>query len=255
VKLEDMERGWIPPDGLGYSGLRPVRLTPGGWVLAVVAAIFMLGGPVLGVYLWNQSQRQGAARERLDREGVAAQAAITRLWRTGGKSPSDRVSYRFEDGTAIVTGTSHVPSRTWRTLHVGDTLPVRYVPADPSINHPAAWPMDVTPDWLSFLIAAILIGEAGLILFMLWRQWYLLGEGRPAPGVVLDARRVGSRSTVRYEFRALSGAVLKGRCRSKSPAIPGEGSAVCVLYDPENPKRNAMYPFQLVRLEGARKKR
>jgi hypothetical protein len=255
VKFEDVARGWVPPDGLGYSGLRPVRLAPGGWVLAVVAAIFVVGGPVLGVYLWNQSQSQSAARERLGREGVAAEATIVRLRRTGGESPSDRVSYRFEAGTAIVTGTSRVPLRTRRTLHVGDTLPVRYVPADPSINHPVGWEMNVTPAWLSFLTVAILIGDAGLVAFVLWRQWYLLGEGRPAPGVVLKARRVGRRSTVRYEFRALNGAVMKGRCSSKWTAYPGEGSTVTVLYDPENPKHNAVYPFQLVRLEGARIKR
>jgi hypothetical protein len=138
---------------------------------------------------------------------------------------------------------------------VGDTVPVRYVPADPTINHPAGWQMDVTPEWLPFLIAAILIADAGLVAFMLWRQWYLLGEGRPALGIVLTARRTGRRSIVRYEFRGLNGAVMKGRCSSKSRTLWGEGSTVCILYDPENPKRNAVYPFQLVRLEGARTKR
>jgi hypothetical protein len=254
VKLEDVDKGWTPPDGLGYSGLRPVRLSPGGWVVAVMVVVFLIGGPVLGVYLWNQSHRQGATRDRLNREGVAAQATITRLWRTGGKSPSDRMSYRFDAGTTPATGSTHAPSHIWRTLHVGDTVPVRYVPADPTINHPAAWEMDVTPEWVSFLVVAALVFDAALVALVLWRQWYLLGEGRPAPGVVIRVRGAGRRATVRYEFRGLNGAVIKGRCGKVSRAL-SEGSTVCVLYDPENPKRNAMYPFQLVRLEGARSRR
>jgi hypothetical protein len=255
VKLEDVERGWTPPDGMGYSGLRPVRLAPGGLVPPVMAFVCVIGGPVLGVYLWNQSQRQTAARERLDRDGVPAEATITRLWRTSGKSPSDRVSYRFKAGATLVTGSTHVPSRIWRTLHVGDTLPVRYVPADAMINHPAGWPMDVTQEWLAYMVAAIFMGDGALVIAILWRQWYLLGEGRPAPGIVVKKRGAGRRAMVRYEFRALSGAVLKGRCGARSQSVPGEGSAVCVLYDPENPKRNAVYPLQLVRLEGARTQR
>lgn len=255
MTLKDVEQGWRPPDGMGYSGLRPVRLTAAGYLLAAITAVFAIGGPVLGVTLWNRSQEQTAFRERLDREGVAAQGTIDRLWHIGGESPTDHVSYRFEAGTTPVTGSTQVPSRIWRTLHVGDMLPVRYVPGDPSLNHPSGWPVNVTAEWLPFLMAAIVMGDAGLVFWILWRQWHLLGEGRPAPGLVLKARRTGRRVMVRYEFRALSGAVMKGRCSTNSTAVQGEGSAVAILYDPENPKRNAVYPFHLVRLEGAKNRR
>jgi hypothetical protein len=255
MTLKDVEQGWKPPDGMGYSGMRPVKLTAAGFVLAVMTAVFAIGGPVLGVTLWNRSNTESSARTRLDREGVAAQAAIDRLWHVGGESPTDHVSYHFEAGATPVTGSSQSPSSIWRTLHVGETLPVRYVAGDPTINHPTGWPMNVTPEWLAYLVGTIVLGDAGLMLWIVWRQWHLLGEGRPTPGLVLKARRTGRRVMVRYEFRALSGALVKGRCSTNSGAVAGEGSAITVLYDLENPKRNAPYPFQLVRLEGARDRR
>jgi hypothetical protein len=48
-----------------------------------------------------------------------------------------------------------------------------------------------------------------------------------------------------YEFPLLSGAVASGKAgtSAKPPAI---GSVICVIYDPESPKRNAVYPLSLV---------
>ena len=50
-----------------------------------------------------------------------------------------------------------------------------------------------------------------------------------------------------FEFPLLSGAVAEGEAGSaKTP--PAVGSTICVLYDPETPSRNAVYPLSFVRL-------
>jgi len=251
MKLEETGSGWTPPDGLGYSSLRPVRLSGAGYALAVLSVVFVVGGFVLGDVLWNQARRENQDRVQLEQAGVLAEATITRVWRDGSKEHTPRVSYRFEANGEGFAGRSDAPSGVWRTLKVGDRLRVRYLPADPAINHPADWRMSVTPQWLPLLIPAIFLGLAAMFGSLIRRQWRLLMEGRPAAGVVVKARRRDKQVVLTYEFRVLSGAVQKGRGSSHSRSVLGEGSVVCVLYDPENPRRSGIYPFQLVRLEGA----
>ena len=79
------------------------------------------------------------------------------------------------------------------------------------------------------------------------REVRLLAEGRPAPGRVTGFKKADEAFRVQYEFRLLNGALAKGKVnRSKPPVV---GAPLCVLYDPENPRRNALYPLSLVRLE------
>ena len=251
MKLDEIARDWTPPEGLGYSSLRPVRLSGGGYALTVLAVVLTIGGFVLGDVLWNQAQRENQERVQLEQAGVLAEATITRVWRDGSKEHTPRVSYRFEADGEGFTGRSDAPSGLWRTLKAGDSLRVRYLPTDPSVNHPADWRMSVTPQWLPLLIPVIFLGLAAMFGGLIRRQWRLLMEGRPAPGLVVKARRKDKQVVLTYEFRVLSGAIQKGRGSSNSRSVLGEGSVVCVLYDPENPRRSGIYPFQLVRLEGA----
>ena len=244
---------WTAPDGLGYSGLRPVRLSGAGYALAALSAIFVIGGLVLGNFLWNQSRRENAQRAQLEREGVRIEATIVRLWRSGGKDNTPRLSYRFQLQDQVVTGSSRAPRKTWNALHVGDPIPVRYLPANPAINHPEDWPANATPVFLAALVPAMFVGLAGLFGVMITRQSRLLSEGRPAPGVVTKTRRSDKNVVVTYEFRVLSGATRTGRCSSGRKSVPAVGSVVCVMYDPDNPRRNGIYPFSLVRLEDARR--
>ena len=81
---------------------------------------------------------------------------------------------------------------------------------------------------------------------LLRKQMQLLTEGRPAPGIVTRHRRTKDGTIIRYEFALLNGATAKGRGQTRRP--PPIGSRICVLYDPENPRRNAPYPLYLVRL-------
>ncbi|MDE3164957.1 MAG: DUF3592 domain-containing protein [Acidobacteriota bacterium] len=250
MRLDEIPANWVPPDGLGYSRLRAVRLGRGGYALAIAAAALVLGALVLAGVLRERSARDVARRDRLERAGVETSATILRLWRSGGEEDTHYVGYEFHVDGLRRAGSSRVPARIWRALRVRDRLPVRYLPDDHGINHPAGWRMDVLPAWLAILIPAVLLGISGMFAWLIGRQWRLLSEGRPAPGVIVKARRSDRQVVLTYEFRLLSGAAQRGRSSTSGRKVPGEGAPVCVIYDPENPRRSALYPLSLVRIEG-----
>jgi hypothetical protein len=123
---------------------------------------------------------------------------------------------------------------------------VRYLPSDPAVNHPRGWQEKPMPVWIPYLVAAGLAVAGWLAMRGILSQKRLLAEGRPAPALVTRHTRTQHGKTMHYEFVLLSGAIAKGRSgpARKPPAV---GSTICVLYDPENPRRNAPYPLSLVK--------
>jgi hypothetical protein len=238
---------WQPPDGLGYSSLRPVCLTRQGYALAAVGVILGVGALTLSVFLINKSKAQAAARDQLRSQGTETVATVTRLWRTGDKEETRMVAYRFTAGGREIDGKSSAPSAIWRGLTTDAPLAVRFVPGRPEINHPAGWESSVLPIWLPFFAGGCLLFAPVTFAVMIRKQTRLLSEGRPAPGVVTGIKRSDKAVFVLYEFKLLSGAVMKGRSNGGRRS-PGVGSPVCVLYDPDNPRRNAIYPLGLVKL-------
>jgi hypothetical protein len=244
---------WEPPDGLGYSRMREIRLTGGGIALLALAMLLGLGGVVAGIALHRQAARETETAILLDAQGVRAEATVTRVWKSGGKSPQGWASYQFTHGGAIYEKRLKPPRNVWGRLREGDTLPIRFLPSDPSVNHPEDWSDRPMPPWLPYLIAALLIVTGGLLAAVVQRQTRLLAEGQPALGVIVRHKRADHGQTaLYYEFRQLSGAVAQGRSVKKT-AIP-IGEQVCIIYNPDNPKRNAMYPLPLVRLATLRKR-
>src|SRR5205085_4416131 len=108
---------------------------------------------------------------------------VLRVWRTGGEENTPRVRYRFEVQGRELVASHSVPKAIWDTLEAGSVISVRYVPADPSINHPAEWNVRVTPWFVSVLVVAMFLLMAGLVTLLIRRQWRLLAAGRPAPGI------------------------------------------------------------------------
>jgi hypothetical protein len=241
-----MIENWTPPDGLGYSRLRPVSLTGGGIALLVVAVLMILGAVPAGIGLGTTAKRQAKDHRLLQEQGVNTEARITRLWRSGDKNQQHLVSYRFTVQERAYEARNKVPTRIWQTLTVGSSLPVRFLPSDPKVNHPTEWDDTPMPNWLPYLLSGALVVIAFGVTIPLRIQMRLLTEGRPAPGTVTGHRRTKDGTILRYEFVLLNGATAKGRGQSRRP--PAIGAPICVLYDPENPRRNAPYPLTLVKL-------
>jgi hypothetical protein len=240
---------WTPPDSLGYSSLRPVRLTAQGKSLVAVSVALLIGAVALGVYLERKARRQDLERTMLRDQGIAADATVTRAWIDGSKEQQRWIAYRFDYAGRGYTHRVETPRKIWTGLRNGSPIQVRFVPSQPLISHPIDWDGQVLPFWLAFLVAGMLAGPALLLPLQVRRQARLLAEGRPAPGRVTGFKKVDKAIQVRYEFRLLNGAIAKGKVNRSKP--PVEGSSLCVLYDPENPRRNSPYPLSLVCLENA----
>src|SRR5258707_5033567 len=217
MSFQENAKSCEPPDGLGYSSLRPVRLTGQGIALTVLAIVFLIGAPVLSVVIATQSKKAEEQQRLLRDQGAAATAVITRVWRTDGKDSRHMVSYRFDRGDGKVSA----PKRIWEGLAAGAPLAIRYVPARPEINHPSEWEASRPPFLLAYVIIVPMLIPPVLLTIVIRKQIRLLSEGRPAPGVVTSIKRTAKAIIIKYNFTLLRGAVTKVSLvvLSRTPAV------------------------------------
>jgi len=244
----DVIRNWRAPSEVAGSGPREVRLKGRGKFLIGVDVFLLAGGLVLGAFLSRQMTQQTAQRSALDASHVETHATVTRHWRSGDKSDTPMVAYRFEYDGRIYHGSTSAPQQEWKDLEVGSPIAVQFVPANPMVNHPSAWNMQVMPKWAPWITPAPLLAAGLLPIFIVQRDKRLLRDGRAAPARVTGHRRVKGGVALLYEFPLPDGKVQKGRGgQTRTP--PEVGSIVTVIYDSENPKRNSPYPLELARVE------
>lgn len=238
--------GWTPPRELARALPRDVRLSGRGLAKAILASVFLVAS--LPVFFWmrDHNERQAAQIEALRTGGRETLGAVTRLW-LEGKSSTPTVAYAFSMDGRSFQGKSSAPDQVWKQLRVGGPLPLRFLPADPNINHPSAWEQQPLPAWLPLLLPAIFVTGGLVILAILRREAGLLAEGMPAPGVIAGCRRVKGGWAVRYQFRMKDGAIAKGR--SQTAQRMTIGTTICILYAPQNPRRNHTYPMCSYRLD------
>ena len=88
---------WTPPDSLGYSSLRPVRLTTTGKALLVMAVALLIGAVVLGVFLGRKVQREAAEKDAPPRSGHRRRCRhhSCLAWRRKGKRTSRHLPLRL----------------------------------------------------------------------------------------------------------------------------------------------------------------
>jgi hypothetical protein len=239
--------GWKPPEGLNRSWPRRTALTRPGIALSVVSAVFLAGG-LLGVAAAaRQGRRKQAEARQMRAEGRETEGVVTRMWRGGENNDAFSVEYRFTVDGRVYGGGGSVEKGHWMSLGVGMPIAVRYLPSAPDRNYPSADP-PYTAVWAGPLMFGFMAVLGARLPFKLRRQRRLLESGRPAPAVVtrLKKMREEGQYTVYYEFPLLDGARCQGhsRFRRETP----EGSAICILYDPDDPSRSAPYPLSLVKL-------
>lgn len=248
MNLEEIRRNWTPPQELSGSRIRPVRLSGKGKVFVALAVLLPVFGILMSAFLYRQGAQQMLQRQRLATEGVPAQATITRLWRTGGKNETWRVRYQYTVDGRTLEQSHDAPRRIWQTLATGDAIPIRYIPSAPEISHPTAWAVNVMPQWVPFLTGGIFLPLGVLFWWEIRQEWLLLSEGKAAPGIVTSVRR-NKQVHARYDFAPFEGSIRRGRSDVCRTNIPSVGQMVTILYDPDNPRRNTMYPTKMVRLD------
>ena len=107
------------------------------------------------------------------------------------------------------------------------------------------------------VVALIPVGLAIGGLCTIWlvrRQRALLEDGRAAQARIVEVKRVRHNEhhgyKVQYEFKALSGVTT--RVSLEASGSPQKAEWSTLLYDRENPKRCAVYPLPLVRVQAFR---
>jgi hypothetical protein len=231
---------------------RRLRATRIGIYMTVAAPVFLAiavaGGLRGGIQAVQETQDRAALRG--DNRETVAEITRTRKGKT-----TDVVYYAFTvDGRSFV-GQAEVPTDLRHDLRSSRFLPIRFLPTDPDVNHPAAWEWSLIfwrpqstdlvhiPSFsseLQWFLAPLLFGPLGVLFFMELRtDRRLLAEGVPAVGLVTKCTP-GTRGgySMEYEFRTEDGKVTKGSCGGSRKEI---GEYVCVLYLPQNPRQNMRY--------------
>jgi hypothetical protein len=93
---------------------------------------------------------------------------------------------------------------------------------------------------------------ATVMLFQLHRERSLLSDGRAARGIVTRHRKGQHGAVVYFDFTLFGGRTVtaKGGPMLRPPAV---GSAICVLYDADDPRRATVYPTSQVALVRTRR--
>jgi hypothetical protein len=173
---------WTPPEELGAARTRAVRLTGSGRAVLILAVVMVIGGVAAAIGLAAAARRGDEARRVLREQGVTTDATVTRLTRsTSGKNRTWYVEYRFTARGGEYGDREQVSRKIWESLEEGEALPVRYVPADPSNNHPVGWEDDGVPFALVFILPGVFGFVAWLLVWTVRRQIRLLTEGRRPP--------------------------------------------------------------------------
>lgn len=252
-RLGHLLAGWRPPAGVRTSRPRDVTYTAAGWVVWGCFWLCLAGGFAALVGLGAKADREAEQARLLQAEGVETAGWITRLWRGSGDSKQPYVAYEFEAGGQKYTGRSKVRLSAWRMLQLGGEWRIRYARSNPRIHHPAHVTPSQTPIFVPYLVGGLCLAIALIPAALLRREKYLLAEGRIAPGIVTEVKNKqsqhGERHVAVFEFPLMSGGVGKGH------TIPQKkdyfvGQKVCVVYLPDEPARNAIYPMSLVKQAG-----
>lgn len=247
-QLAELQHTFVAPAPLTYSRPRDVTLTGAGRALVALAVLLFVAAIGAGLLLSREAQRQASNSRALVENSVMVTGEVTRLWSSGDNRR--RVEYRFLADGRPYTGRTRMSNERRQTLQVGSPLAVRYVPADPRVHDLGGTPRSGMPTGLPVVVAAILAAFGLLCLAAISWQRRLLTDGRLAPAIVTAHHRQktshGTHRSLTFEFSLPSGRVASGKSgtSSKPPVV---GSVLCVVYDPDRPTRNRVYPLSLVR--------
>lgn len=213
--------------------------------------------------------------KRLRDHGIDGTARITERYTTQSKQGIVcHVVYAFTLGSSRFEEMSIVSPEAFAALAIGSPVPILY---EASPRHRAALNIDDRErQGLGYEAAlATLKLVTGLAAFpsILWplgchivkgRQARLLRWGAFAPGRIVGEREYQSKrgrlSEIRYAFETETGQTVSGFRKgvpAKSASRPDDIAlraqsieSPVVIYDPEKPERNALYPLSFVRLRG-----
>ena len=237
VEGPDSEKQTYPSELRGPLPRRVhMNSTDASFLLVVVVLCLGIGGTAVGFDCFStlKQMRQRTVLLRDVRDTVGSVSA------THGGHGDSTVSYTFTANGANYLGKAQMPNYRM-ILHESDQIAVRYLPFDPTINHPAAWEWSGQADLIPKAFALFFATMGIVALVALLRDRKLARKGKPAEGVVIDCSPDKAEFRVMYEFRTDDGVRIKGSCNCAEEYE--KGARVWILYLPKRPRRNHSYPM------------
>ncbi len=249
---------WRTPQELEQPLPRRIRLSGMGVFNCVFAAASIVAGVAIAGHAVRDELRREADNRSLARniaaQGQETDATVTRLATTLGHL----VIYQYTVGGRSYSKGAFITAEHWQALQVGSPVAIRYLPSDPTQSFPESDSPNSQTHWLLVLPVAgmalfFMFSFAAIQLAAVLPERRLLARGHSARGAVTRCNpgNKGRRSGyfLHYDFPLPDGSQCQGRKFSGQPMT--EGSAVAVLYDPDRPRRNTLYPMESVRLAAA----
>lgn len=225
---------------------RRVRLAAESRMVFLIFAMSLIGGLIWFSWLSFDSLKELRQRDALQQSGKEALGQVTKI--SGARSVF--VYYEFRVGGTDYQGkielddevAPNTADRLSKHVSKGDQIPVQFLPADPSVNHPIGWAWwswwDLVPQLFFLGIACFGVGGAVFLL----RLRKLARKGWVVEGTVTACAPNRSKFSVDYEFRAEDDSLFEGSdsfCADEYQL----GSRIRVTYLRNNPKRNSTYPM------------
>lgn len=249
----DKTNTWEAPAELQTSTPRRVQLTRLGMTTNILAGVIAVVAVTLTGFMMNQAEADATRWKAWQADATPVRGQITYMRQTiSGKNRVYRVEYSYPVGNLTYGGAGRVDQREWKYMREGDSIRVFYRRGQPGQSWISGHEPKGMPWWVAPLTGtAMLIGPV-LMMWNLRRQRRLLEEGLPAKATVTRVSLVRQQKgppvyRVSYSFQTENGESLTGRSQSRTEA-PSEGTAITILYLPNNAKRNAQYPLCMVRV-------
>jgi hypothetical protein len=218
-----------------------IRLT------CLTALLFALGAGFVVSVLWQETHNTAFAR-RLAAEGVLTPGVIEEVGPYEGRYETHRVRFRYAVDGKDYSRMRRVFGPASPGLQTGMDVTIRYLRSEPGQSWIAGRDEPVqTPAWDALAVVPVLIACA-VVLRGIGRQRSLLAEGAAVQGHLTNVRPTrNGRGFVTYEFRTVDHAIHTGSAVGTTE--DAAGMSVTVVYDRDNPERNARYPLVCVEVD------
>jgi hypothetical protein len=229
---------WSAPPELCGATPRQVKWKSGGKACLIYAIVLGVLSIFVGLGIYGHAYQDA----RLRQEGRQTDGVVTALSkRTSRGTDYYMVQYEARVDGKKLSGESRIPGRIWRQLKTGSPLPVKYVPSDLD-DHRAAASTDLEVSYWVSPAAMSLIGLFAVGMYMpLRKEKRLLTAGIPVFGVITQcAKTRPGINLLKWEFQLPDGSIVKGNATRHFTLSASR--EVCVLYDPDHPRRNMLYP-------------
>jgi hypothetical protein len=217
---------------------RRVRLCGSDARTGLVVGLLLLFFGAYGVESYfAEVYTQVPQRAILRSEGKDVEGTVKRVFET--RRAGRFVEYSFSEDGQSYFGKAQIPRGI--STSESEKIAIRYLPSDPTINHPAAWEWSAARSLNVVSFAAFFTIAGIVILLYLWRERQILSTGVATWGVVNSCELRKRIYRVSYSFRTDGGEQASGISDSTDPYEVGEN--VVVVYIRQSPRRNRVYPL------------